>query len=73
MESNLHLQIKCAPRASRPRSSSSSPGREGEGERKRDSERVREGRGVDYRDEEEVDGVVTAGGSCKIKRRLLLC
>lgn len=29
--------------------------------------------GVDYRDEEEVDGVVTAGGSCKIKRRLLLC
>lgn len=30
-------------------------------------------RGVDYRDEEEVDGVVTAGGSCKIKRRLLLC
>lgn len=28
---------------------------------------------VDYRDEEEVDGMVTAGGSCKIKRRLLLC
>lgn len=66
MESNLHLQIKCALPV---RVTRASPGRgTKEGERKTERERV------DYRDEEEVDdGVVTAGGSCKIKRRLLLC
>lgn len=51
-------------------SSCSARGRRGGGKPGREG--VREGR-VDYRDEEEVDGVVTAGGSCKIKRRLLLC
>lgn len=59
-------------RASRPRyPGEPGPRRE---ERGREKEREKEKERVDYRDEEEVDdGVVTAGGSCKIKRRLLLC
>lgn len=53
------------------------PGPRRAARRRRRVRRREGGRGprerVDYRDEEEVDGVVTAGGSCKIKRRLLLC
>lgn len=72
MESNLSLSLSlsciCKLNARFP---SALPGRARAAARgTKEGERER----VDYRDEEEVDdGVVTAGGSCKIKRRLLLC